>query len=109
MVITADGRYIASQPLFFGLYCVSFAFSPSLSSLIFNKHQAQYPVPPPSWKMKSFAVISSLVAAVAAAGNCGGDNCARQVTGTRAGLLAITSRQADCSSFQQTTIVPDAT
>ncbi|OAA69816.1 hypothetical protein ISF_03086 [Cordyceps fumosorosea ARSEF 2679] len=59
--------------------------------------------------MKSFAVISSLVAAVAAAGHCGGDNCARQVTGTRDGLLAVTSRQVDCSSFMKTTIVPDAT
>ncbi|OAA78551.1 hypothetical protein LEL_05374 [Akanthomyces lecanii RCEF 1005] len=59
--------------------------------------------------MKSFAVLSALVAAAAAAGRCGGDNCARQVTGTRDGLLAVTSRQADCSSFMQTTIVPDAT
>ncbi|KAF7563326.1 hypothetical protein G7046_g787 [Stylonectria norvegica] len=38
---------------------------------------------------------------------CAGDNCKRQVTGTRAGLLAITSRQADCSSFMQATVVPD--
>lgn len=57
--------------------------------------------------MKSFAVLASLVAIVAA--NCGGDNCARQVTGTRAGLLDITSRKADCSHFMTTTIVPDAT
>ncbi|ATY61203.1 hypothetical protein A9K55_006723 [Cordyceps militaris] len=57
--------------------------------------------------MKSFAVISTLIAAVAAA--CGGDNCARQVTGTRDGLSAVTSRKADCSSFLLTTIVPDAT
>ncbi|TQV94284.1 hypothetical protein V2A60_002680 [Cordyceps javanica] len=59
--------------------------------------------------MKSFAILSSLVAAAAAAGRCGGDNCARQVTGTRDGLLAVTSRQADCSSFLLTTVVPDAT
>ncbi|CAM1510581.1 Fc.00g009160.m01.CDS01 [Cosmosporella sp. VM-42] len=40
---------------------------------------------------------------------CAGNNCKRQVTGTRAGLLAITSRQADCSSFMAHTVVPDGT
>ncbi|KAM0668111.1 hypothetical protein ACQRIT_000603 [Beauveria bassiana] len=59
--------------------------------------------------MKFLAVVSSLVAVAAAAGRCGGDNCARQVTGTRDGLSAVTSRQNDCSSFMLTTIVPDAT
>ncbi|QPH19678.1 hypothetical protein C2857_004970 [Epichloe festucae Fl1] len=61
------------------------------------------------------AVILSLVAAAAAGavdardGRCGGDNCARQVTGTRHGLTPLSSRQADCSIFMKTTIVPDAT
>lgn len=61
------------------------------------------------------AVVLSFVAAAAAGllearnGHCGGDNCARQVTGTRDGLKPIESRKADCSSFQQTTVVPDAT
>ena len=61
------------------------------------------------------AVILSLVAAAVAGmvevrnGHCGGDNCARAVTGTRDGLKPIESRKADCTSFQQTTIVPDAT
>ncbi|KAM3432444.1 hypothetical protein MY4824_006521 [Beauveria thailandica] len=59
--------------------------------------------------MKFLAVVSSLVAVAAAAGRCGGDNCARQVTGTRDGLSAVTARQKDCSSFMLTTIVPDAT
>lgn len=59
------------------------------------------------------AVILSL-AAVAMAGimekrGCNGDNCARQVTGTRAGLLDITSRKADCTSFMAATVTPDAT
>lgn len=59
------------------------------------------------------AVILSLVAAASAGlverGHCGGDNCARQVTGTRAGLTPISSRQADCSSFMVATVVPEAT
>ncbi|KAM3447799.1 hypothetical protein MY3296_008369 [Beauveria thailandica] len=59
--------------------------------------------------MKFLAVVSSLVAVAAAASRCGGDNCARQVTGTRDGLSAVTARQKDCSSFMLTTIVPDAT
>jgi hypothetical protein len=52
------------------------------------------------------AVFFSL-AATAIAARCGGDNCARQVTGTRAGLLDIESRKADCTSFQQITVVPE--
>lgn len=40
---------------------------------------------------------------------CAGNNCNRQVTGTREGLLPITSRQADCSSFQLTTVTPSPT
>ncbi|KJZ74428.1 hypothetical protein HIM_06238 [Hirsutella minnesotensis 3608] len=61
------------------------------------------------------AIVLSLAAAVWAGaiegrnGHCGGDNCARQVTGTRGGLLPLTSRKADCSAFMRTTIVPDAT
>ncbi|KAM0325119.1 hypothetical protein ACHAQA_007658 [Verticillium albo-atrum] len=32
---------------------------------------------------------------------CAGNNCNRQVTGTRAGLLPLESRSADCSEFQK--------
>ncbi|KAG7151064.1 hypothetical protein HYQ46_013192 [Verticillium longisporum] len=40
---------------------------------------------------------------------CAGNNCNRQVTGTRAGLLPLTARQADCSSFQLTVVTPSPT
>ncbi|KAK5992057.1 hypothetical protein PT974_05453 [Cladobotryum mycophilum] len=59
------------------------------------------------------AVVLSFVAAVMAGvvekRDCHGNNCARQVTGTRDGLLAITSRQADCSSFMKATVTPEPT
>jgi serine protease inhibitor len=59
------------------------------------------------------AVILSFAAAALAAGfekrACHADNCARQVTGTRPGLLPITSRQSDCSSFMTAVVIPDAT
>lgn len=61
--------------------------------------------------MKAAVILSFVAAAVAGIvekRECSGNNCNRQVTGTRAGLLAITSRQADCTSFQQTTVTPDA-
>ena len=32
---------------------------------------------------------------------CAGNNCNRQVTGTRAGLPPLESRSADCSEFQK--------
>lgn len=40
---------------------------------------------------------------------CAGNNCNRQVTGTREGLLPLTQRQADCSSFQTTIVTPSPT
>ncbi|KAF4589891.1 lipase/esterase family protein [Ophiocordyceps camponoti-floridani] len=40
-------------------------------------------------------------------GHCGGDNCARQVTGTRSGLVPIETRRADCSSFMAA--IPETT
>ncbi|KAF9874569.1 hypothetical protein CkaCkLH20_08132 [Colletotrichum karsti] len=40
---------------------------------------------------------------------CAGNNCNRQVTGTRDGLLPITSRKADCSSFMEATVTPSPT
>lgn len=60
------------------------------------------------------AVILFLVAAAVAVavdardGRCGGDNCARQVTGARYGLTPLSSRRADCFNFMKTIIVPDA-
>lgn len=59
------------------------------------------------------AVVLFFVVAAAMAGTlqpraCAGNNCKRQVTGTRAGLLDITSRQEDCSSFMKATVVPEA-
>jgi len=38
--------------------------------------------------------------------NCAGNNCNRQVTGTRAGLLPLAYRSADCSSFMAITVTP---
>jgi hypothetical protein len=37
---------------------------------------------------------------------CHANDCARQVTGTRAGLPAMSIRQSQCSSFMLTTITP---
>ncbi|EON96737.1 hypothetical protein UCRPA7_7769 [Phaeoacremonium minimum UCRPA7] len=37
---------------------------------------------------------------------CPGNNCNRQVTGTRAGLPDLASRSADCSSFIRLTVTP---
>jgi len=65
--------------------------------------------------MKVAAILSFAAAVMASAVNleerarCGGDNCARQVTGTRPGLTPIESRKADCTSFQTTTVIPEPT
>ncbi|EGR44610.1 uncharacterized protein TRIREDRAFT_124059 [Trichoderma reesei QM6a] len=64
--------------------------------------------------MKAAVVLSFVAAAMAGLINertngCNADNCARAVTGTREGLLPITSRQSDCSSFMQATVTPKAT
>ena len=64
--------------------------------------------------MKAAVILSFVAAALAGAvqpraGHCGGDNCARAVTGTRPGKPPVSSRQADCSSFQLTTVTPAAT
>jgi hypothetical protein len=61
--------------------------------------------------MKVAAVLSFAAAVMAGALDkraCAADNCARQVTGTREGLLPIESRKADCTSFQKTTVTPEA-
>lgn len=59
------------------------------------------------------AVILSLVSlafgSVIEKRECAGNNCNRQVTGTREGLTPLTSRQADCSSFMQATVTPSPT
>ncbi|GJD04580.1 hypothetical protein ColKHC_13405 [Colletotrichum higginsianum] len=59
------------------------------------------------------AVILSLVSfalgSVLEKRECSGNNCNRQVTGTREGLLPLTSRKADCSSFLQATVTPSPT
>ncbi|KAL6901194.1 hypothetical protein GGI43DRAFT_383534 [Trichoderma evansii] len=59
------------------------------------------------------AIVLSFVAAAAAGliertNGCNADNCARAVTGTRDGLLPISSRKADCSSFMRATVTPNA-
>ncbi|KAL6693311.1 hypothetical protein J3F84DRAFT_350715 [Trichoderma pleuroticola] len=63
--------------------------------------------------MKAAIVLSFVAAAMAGViertNGCNADNCARAVTGTRDGLLPITSRQADCSSFMQATVTPAPT
>jgi len=53
--------------------------------------------------------VALLVAAQAglSLAGCNADNCARAVTGTNA-LPALSIRQADCSSFQLTTVTPSA-
>ena len=52
--------------------------------------------------------VASAMASVLQERACAGNNCKRQVTGTRAGLLPVSERQADCSSFQLATVTPDA-
>ncbi|KAI9774371.1 MAG: hypothetical protein M1840_004265 [Geoglossum simile] len=37
---------------------------------------------------------------------CNADNCARAVTGTRAGAIPLATRLADCASFFQVTVTP---
>ncbi|KAG5944206.1 hypothetical protein E4U59_007507 [Claviceps monticola] len=64
--------------------------------------------------MKVSVFLSFATAAVAGIldarkGHCGGDNCARQVTGTRKGLEPLSSRKEDCSSFMRTVVAPEAT
>lgn len=56
-----------------------------------------------------FSLISLALGSVVEKRACAGNNCNRQVTGTRDGLLPITSRQADCSSFMQATVTPSPT
>ncbi|KYK56232.1 hypothetical protein DCS_08201 [Drechmeria coniospora] len=63
--------------------------------------------------MKAATILCFAATALAGAiearnGHCGGDNCARQVTGTRDGLTPIESRKADCTSFMRSTVLPDA-
>ncbi|KAK1476831.1 hypothetical protein CNYM01_05736 [Colletotrichum nymphaeae SA-01] len=56
-----------------------------------------------------FSLVSLALGSVVEKRACAGNNCNRQVTGTRDGLLPITSRQADCSSFMQATVTPSPT
>ncbi|KAK2011855.1 hypothetical protein LZ32DRAFT_322671 [Colletotrichum eremochloae] len=55
------------------------------------------------------SLISLALGSVVEKRACAGNNCNRQVTGTREGLLPITSRQADCSSFLKATVTPSPT
>ncbi|EFQ35134.1 hypothetical protein CGRA01v4_01747 [Colletotrichum graminicola] len=59
------------------------------------------------------AVILSLVSfalgSVLEKRECSGNNCNRQVTGTRPGLLPISDRKADCTSFLKATVTPSPT
>ncbi|KAI8290766.1 hypothetical protein K4K59_006423 [Colletotrichum sp. SAR11_240] len=62
--------------------------------------------------MKAAVILSLAALAFGSAiekRECSGNNCNRQVTGTRDGLLPITSRKADCSSFMQATVTPSPT
>ncbi|KAM0322450.1 hypothetical protein ACHAQA_009517 [Verticillium albo-atrum] len=58
----------------------------------------------------SLALVLSLASAAFATGGsdgCNANNCARGVTGTRAGKKPeLTSRMEDCASFQLTTVTP---
>ncbi|EEY19849.1 predicted protein [Verticillium alfalfae VaMs.102] len=54
--------------------------------------------------MKAATILSLVSLALGAALEeraCAGNNCNRQVTGTRAGLLPLESRRPDCSEFQK--------
>jgi len=53
-----------------------------------------------------FILVSALTITTSNA-SCDADDCARAVTGTRTGKVPnISSREADCSSFQITTVTP---
>jgi hypothetical protein len=61
--------------------------------------------------MKAVAILSLVSVALAGALEkraCQANNCIRAVTGTRLGPEAISSHQADCSSFVRTTVTPSA-
>ncbi|KAK2053778.1 hypothetical protein LY76DRAFT_581222 [Colletotrichum caudatum] len=55
------------------------------------------------------SLVSFALASVVEKRACAGNNCNRQVTGTREGLLPISSRKADCTSFLQATVTPSPT
>jgi hypothetical protein len=53
------------------------------------------------------SLVSVVVGNALSKRNCNGNNCNRQVTGTRAGLLPVSEHTADCSSFQVHTVIPE--
>lgn len=56
-------------------------------------------------KLLSAIVLFAATAAATSSNGCNANNCARAVTGTRPGKTpSVTSREADCSSFMQTTV-----
>ncbi|OHF04461.1 hypothetical protein CORC01_00313 [Colletotrichum orchidophilum] len=58
--------------------------------------------------MKPFIVTIIGLIPLINAQACNANNCARVVTGTRAGITPdVTSRRADCSSYMRTTVIPD--
>merc|ERR1712000_116056 len=86
--------------------CYHLTVTPPASLFLHSKD------PTLSVKMKAAVVLSFVAAAMAGLvekRGCNANNCARQVTGTRAGLTPIESRKADCSSFMTATVIPDAT
>ncbi|KAB5566245.1 hypothetical protein GE09DRAFT_1106038 [Coniochaeta sp. 2T2.1] len=53
------------------------------------------------------ALLSGVLATTPNPTQCNANNCARAVTGTRSGKMpAVSSRQADCSSFMKVTVTP---
>lgn len=59
--------------------------------------------------MKSIIIAIIGIIPFVVAQRCNADNCARRVTGTfrAAGVPDVTSRGSDCSSYMQTTVIPD--
>jgi hypothetical protein len=63
---------------------------------------------------KFTAIVAALAATVVALPNelneraCGGDNCFNQVSATRYGTMTLASRLADCSSYLESTVTPEA-
>jgi hypothetical protein len=57
-----------------------------------------------------FAVVLSFVSLAFGSAlferDCAGNNCNREITGTRNGLPASSIRMSDCSSFQMTVVTP---
>jgi hypothetical protein len=90
------------------------AFSPSPTNYsFFHSYSISATMPRSVFALLAIAQLSKATFADGGVG-CNADNCARAVTGSNLGAIKpwhpipVTSRQADCSSFQISTITPAA-